>query len=140
VQQGDSSNRQLAEITGVPRSTVDYRVRRLHDAGVIAGYVLGLISDGLGLSTYKILVVVRGLKRGFKEKLFAYCAEQLYTAEFVHCLGTWDFEIGLQVPDEAEAQRYRDGIQKAFPKNIQEMMVVRIYNSRISRRYLAAEG
>lgn len=58
---GDLSHRQLALKLQIPLSTLDLRIRKLSERGVIAGHVLAVDPSKFGVQAFKLLIYGKGI-------------------------------------------------------------------------------
>ncbi|MFN8391275.1 MAG: Lrp/AsnC family transcriptional regulator [Bdellovibrionota bacterium] len=94
--------RQIAKTLRLPLSTVEYRIRKLEDNGVILGHSYKLAPPYFGLSKYRVLVSQARPTRDLRDKLLRFSAKQKYVSSFVHCVGNWDFELSIDLEQPAD--------------------------------------
>ncbi len=103
TQNGERSSRLLARQLSVPQTTIDYRLRKLEQNGVIVGYYNELQSASLGLQTFILLVCMKNIQSDLVEKFSKFCEQHQSVVILIHSLGSWDFEIGIEVESASEA-------------------------------------
>ena len=96
------SRRDLARLLNLPHTTLDTRVRKLEEAGVIAGYVYGMDIQKLGLSTSRILFSTKGSPQRIWEKVSEFGAREHNVLQLARSLGSWDYELLVETPTGRE--------------------------------------
>lgn len=94
-----ASRRQLAAALGTPPPTVDLRIRKLQEAGVICGYIYEVDCARLGMHSYVLLVYGRGVDVSLGAKIFEFAASHPAITQCYECLGSWDYELNVEVSD-----------------------------------------
>lgn len=90
----------LARFLRVSRETVQYRIRRLQDEGIIEGFVTLIDNRKVGMREYRIFFV---LKTASKEKAFLEDVKGLPGVATINiCAGSYDVHLALWVRDEEE--------------------------------------
>jgi len=108
------SNREIAKYLGSSPASVDRRVRRLRELNIIVGYFWRLHYRESQLSKYKLLVSVRDHSSQFCHELLRFCAEREGTSHFKECLGSWDYEVSVEVFTPGEAADFSSAFQSRF--------------------------
>jgi len=99
---GEVSNRKLAQLLGIPTSTIDLRMRRLAEKGIISGHMLAVDCTKYEMQAFKLLLYVKGLNTGLSKALHEFSEKHPNITYLIECLGTWDFEIGAEVSSTEE--------------------------------------
>lgn len=89
----------LARFLGMPLTTLRYRLGRLEDRKVIAGYGWGIPAPRFGMHNYKLLISERRPGESFQEEFFKFCQAHPNIIYHIRCVGPWSFEIGVQSDD-----------------------------------------
>jgi len=93
------SRRKLAQQTSLPLSTLEYRIKKLERAGVIVGYYYLINPAQIGIQSFLLLVGLKGVSAHFKQVFYKFCSEHPNIVVFIHNLGSWDFELVVEVED-----------------------------------------
>ncbi len=99
--QGSPAITHLSRVLGASNSTVDYRYKRLRNAEVIKGALYFADSRRLGVSMYLLLVYLKAVTPELKEKFFQFCRNHPHINFLIEFLGTWDYEVGVEVEEPA---------------------------------------
>lgn len=97
------SLRGLAGDVSAPVATVERRVRRLRELGVIAGIRHVLDVEQLGVHAFRLLVQVRGLCPHVRGEVLKFCTNHPNVTYLIESLGAWDFEIGVETWNAGDA-------------------------------------
>ena len=121
---GDRSHRDIAKALGMPASTVDLRVKRLTEKGVVAGYILGIDCTKYQYQAYKLLIYSRGSNPKISAQLQAFCERSANATYLIECLGEWDYEMGLEVGSHEEVSRIMQEIFEEFGSELNTIKVL----------------
>ena len=125
--QGLFSGRAIARVLGRPHVTVESRIRRLEKEGVIAGYWTLFDVSKLGYQTFKILVYAKGHQYALAEKLSGFAEDQPHISYLIECLGSWDFELGLDVESNGQVAQVTRAMIDACGSMINTIKVVPMF-------------
>ena len=94
----------LARLTGLAATSLSYRLDKLADLKVIRGQVYLLNAPLLGISTFRITIVEKGLSPTSRERLRRYMASHPNVCAVLSCAGSFDFEIRFEcmAPEQVE--------------------------------------
>ena len=93
------SLRELARFLGLPLATLDRRVRKLKEQGVIQGLFYDLNVDRIGIHSFRVLISIQGLSCPVRKELAKVCAQHPLVTYLIEALGSWDFEVGIETFD-----------------------------------------
>lgn len=125
--QPNLSHRELAEKIRIPFSTFHARTKALEQSGVLGGYTYFVDTKKIGYQMFELLVYAKGLNRELREQLYNFARAHSHTTYFVHCVGEWDFEIGLEVMDPLEANSFVQQIYETFGADIQTVKILPMF-------------
>jgi DNA-binding Lrp family transcriptional regulator len=91
------SRRELAMKVKIPLSTLELRIKKLEQRGVIPGYYYAVDSAKFGILGFKLLVYARGINPDLTAQLLRFCAAHHAVIYLIECFGNWDYEIGVEV-------------------------------------------
>lgn len=121
------SRRQVAQALGMPLSTVDGRVKKLEEAGVIAGYFYDVDAQKFGMEVATLLVFSKGLSRKSRDAVRKFadaCKNVTFTYE---CLGSWDFELNVDVSEGREISTISSNLSTALGNQVNSVKVLSKY-------------
>lgn len=134
----ETSGRAVARTLGKPHATVETRIRRLEKSGVISGYWYMVDPAQLGYQTHKLLVYAKGVSGSFSSRLLEFSKQHPNIVYFIEGLGSWDFELGLDVEHSQNAVAVTQQLLDSFGGSINTVKVVPLFNVFKWRQYPAA--
>jgi len=93
------SLRELARFLGLPLATVDRRVKKLREQGIIQGLFYDLNVDRIGVQSFRVLISIQGLSCAIRKEIAQVCATHPLVTYMIEVLGSWDLEIGIETFD-----------------------------------------
>lgn len=111
---GAESHRQIALRLKMPLSTFELRVRKLKDKGVIVGQILAVNCALFGMQAYKLLIYAKGMNIELAKALGRFSELHRNVVYFIECIGTWDFEIGVEVANPQEVTEIVQELYEEF--------------------------
>jgi Lrp/AsnC family leucine-responsive transcriptional regulator len=96
------SLRELGRELGIPSTTVDARMRRLRQVGVVVGYYNAIGSAPLQMQQYKLLITTNAASSSARVIIEKFAAQNVNVTHVIECIGSWDYEIGLEVDRGAD--------------------------------------
>ena len=95
------SNVELSKLLGRSRQTVDYRIERLEERGILLNYHCTVSYGRIGYRFYKVFLRLRNLpQRKIEFREFLYRLGNVYWIGV--CSGSWDILLGIFYRDEHE--------------------------------------
>ena len=91
------STRELAQQTGLPASTIAYRLAAFEKENLILGYFYQFDHAMLGLQSYLLLISAGGVGGHIYDQLRKFALTHPHVVMFGHCIGSWDFELQLLI-------------------------------------------
>lgn len=126
------SMRERALHLSVARGTVEARLAKLRERGILKGYVNFISARELGMQTYKLLLAMRGVRSALGAKVRAFCDAHPHVVSMIECLGSWDFEITIEVHAPADAVTLVEEISSRFANEMSDIHVLPIFHQTIS--------
>lgn len=129
------SLRTLGERLKLPHSTVGHRLSRLRERGVIVGSFWVMSALSLGLTEFRVLVSLRGLRAEIREGVFTFCRDHPQVTYLIEYLGEWQFAVGVLVPDAGAATQFVNQIYDGFGKAVRQVVLCLIHEEKKVRLY-----
>jgi DNA-binding Lrp family transcriptional regulator len=130
------SHHEIGRQLFLSRSTVDYRIRRMENDGVITGYLFLVSALSLGMLPYRILIGASSNRSLLKAKLLRYAREHPHVVNFSECLGSWDFEATVEVERPHEITPVVQEISQSFHPNVGTIQVIPLFRQLQSSHFL----
>jgi DNA-binding Lrp family transcriptional regulator len=115
---GTISHRQLSQRLNIPLSTMELRLRKLKQQGVIAGEIYGVDAAKFEIKTFKLLVYTKGLDGSLTDKIDQYCRLQPNITALIACVGSWGYEINVEVQHSEELSLIIQQLYEFFGNSI----------------------
>ena len=95
-------------------SSLQYRIDKLTERQIIRGKIYRLATDKVGIQTYRVLVVDRGMNEAQKthfRKVIAQCPNVLAA---LSCTGSWDYELRFETEDSRDLDTFCQSLYDTF--------------------------
>ena len=99
------SHRQLALKIQIPLSTVELRLAKLRERGIIAGEIYAVDAGKFNMESFKLLVYTKGLDAELSTRMFNFCSRHKNVTTLIDCLGSWGYEVNVEVVRPEEVTR-----------------------------------
>jgi DNA-binding Lrp family transcriptional regulator len=118
---------EIATKLGVSPSTIVRRVAALKEAGILLGDTYRVNAGVLGYSSYRVLITMKRLGADIRRRMIQFCDEELAIRIMVESLGSWDYELELEVLDNRDIKQLTGRLYEAFPQDIVSINVIPIF-------------
>lgn len=133
------SHRAMAQASGIARSTIEYRLKKLEEKGVILGYVYFINAAKIGMQAYKVLVYIKGLKEGVNASLYSFAMRHPNVVNFTRCLGSWDYEFTVEVQDPREMITFSRLLHDEFGGQLNSAQILPVFKQSQSANFMRWE-
>ena len=113
-----------ARALGMIPSTLERRISRLIKEEVIIGYYNSISGSIPQIERYKIILKLRGMSSTFKKAIDQFCLNTPYCTHLIECLGSWDYELGIEVPSGKDTISITNALYRDFSSEIVELEVL----------------
>jgi len=121
------SLKDLSRKLSIPSTTLDRRKRKFEKDGVIAGYHHRVDAAKFHMQVFKLLVYVKGINPHLNKKLFSFSKEHQSVVYFIECVGSWDFEVGVEVRNAKEITRVTQELYDHFQSDIRSIKIIPVF-------------
>ena len=108
-------------------STVSFRIKQLEKKGIISGYMTFSRMQDFGYNRFKALITVRNFSKSEEEKLLTFCQLHPNVYYYTKTLGSWNFELELDVKSPADYQQFLIDFRSQFSGSIQDIESLSIF-------------
>ena len=123
---GHPNGQTISEDTGMARQTVWNRIYDLQAVGVIVGYSYNLDPHKIGYIPYDLLIRTTTSSNDFKQKFYEYCASHPNVVGLTESIGSWQYEIRIEIKDLSDAARLAQELNRQFYGEINSVEMVAI--------------
>jgi DNA-binding Lrp family transcriptional regulator len=118
---------EIAGQLGVSPSTLVRRVAHLKEGGILLGDTYRINTDILGYSSYRLLITMKRLGADIRRRMIHFCDDALAVRIMVESLGSWDYELEVEVADNRYIKELTGHLYEAFPHDIVSLNVIPIF-------------
>lgn len=126
------SFRELARSLEMAHSSLNARIQAMVKNKLIVGYAYGLYTQRLGLHVYRVLIATAGLDLAELESFRKFCLKHPNIETLVETVGSWDFELLIEVPDAEQSRNVVQDVYQLLPGRVIRIELVTVF------RYLRA--
>ncbi len=130
-----STSAKLARVLGIPPSTVEYRIRKLRERGIIFADLHELRGSEVGLVNYLVLVGMKGLPAETHADFQAFLRESRVVSNLCSEVGCWDYRLGISVQSETELADFITALRDSFDDSIAAVQMLPLVGSRKVKDY-----
>jgi Lrp/AsnC family leucine-responsive transcriptional regulator len=112
---------ELSEKIGEAPTTVSFRIKQLERRGIIKGYFVFSGIEIFEYTRFKALISVRNSSQGEEERLLRFCQLHPNIYYYNKTLGSWNYEIEVDVKTPQEYQQFLIGFRSRFSNLIQDI-------------------
>jgi DNA-binding Lrp family transcriptional regulator len=120
------SVRDLAKASGAPPSTVQRHLQSMSRAEVLKGFLYRADFSQLGAVQFKLLLYTRGVSERLMKRLETFCVREKNVLRLIVCLGSWDYEIDIEVFDAALVLDFQERLFAEFGAELNSISSLQI--------------
>lgn len=124
-----SSIREIALKIAVPITTVQNRLKVLKEKKVLVGFAYEINPEKIGFMGYRLLIHAKALRKTLRERLYKYCSAHPHIFAIIECVGTWDYELKIEVESDAELHDLLGDLYEKFSTDILEIKTLRVFST-----------
>ncbi|MFA6213969.1 MAG: Lrp/AsnC family transcriptional regulator [Candidatus Micrarchaeia archaeon] len=118
---------EVSRRASAPATTISSRLRRLERTGIIEGYTTLSNLEMLGYSRFKAFITVRNFSRKDETRLLSFCQEHPNVYYFTKTLGSWNYEIEVDVKSPQEYQCFLMEFRSKFGSVVHDIESLSIF-------------
>ena len=124
------SYREVARMLSIPHSTLVHRMQQLHERNILRGFAYGVNAGVFGMQTYRLLIYMKQVSLAAKRELHSFCTTHRNVFAFIECLGSWDFEVKVEVESSEQLTEVMELLYERFGTTLQTIKVLTVLNTR----------
>lgn len=132
------SRRQLAQKLGMPLSSMELRIKKLEERGVITAHIYGVDSAKFGMQTFKLLIYSKGISREFSSELYAFAESHPRIVYLMECFGNWDYELNVEVENPEDIVGITQELYEKCGESVSSVKVLSKFRDRKSLMFPCA--
>lgn len=126
------SNSELAEMLDSTPTVIKYRIDRLKESGVIAGYRTEIDLPKIGMSFFKTQIFHQSFKQHAEEEFVEYCNAHQNITYVIRQIGDCKLELELEVNNFEHYSEIIKELRQRFPKFIGRVETLMIRKERFN--------
>ncbi len=123
---GAESLRNISSATGLPSSTIGYRIQALTKSGVITGFPYLVSPARLGMQVYRIQIASNTLSAEMHKSILRWCQQQRSIVSMMRLVGVWDYIMRCEVESPEQIGELTDSLQEAFGHVLRDWAVIAV--------------
>ena len=113
----------------ISQTTLRFRKKRLKEKHLLLGEFYQINAAEIGMQTHEVFLSAKGASQSLRESLFTFSKKHKYIVHFVSCLGEWDYEIGIEVPDNQTLLATLQEIAEKFGDQLVSMKTLSLFQN-----------
>lgn len=124
----DSYN-EVAHRLNIPFSTLTYRLKKLEQNRVITGHTYQVDASLYGMQMFEVLIYAKGITKNLRNEIFNFSKTHPNIVYFLHCIGEWDFELGVEMENAEEINGVVEELYERFGKDLVTVKILPLFRS-----------
>ncbi len=116
------SNSQIGKKVGLSRKVVEYRINKMEEEGIIAGYWTNIDAYKFGYDVYRYYLVLQNATPSIKEKMIQKLIEYENTWVVAKILGIYDITLVIWVKDVQKFYHFWDKFNEQYGDYLSEKL------------------
>ena len=122
--------RDVARSLGMPIASFLRRVRLLRERKILLGFGYRMNLDEIGVQQFRVLVFTNSCGPETEQTLLGFCGECPWVKVLTTCLGPWNFELEIDVMNQAGARDVASGIRSVLGEKVKKILLLPIFSHR----------
>lgn len=118
----------IATKIGLSPNTINYRVKKLIEGGVITDFTSIPSYPLLGLEWNIVLVKFKNFSSADEKKFLYFIEEHPYIDYYCKAVGKWDYQISILAKDQMHLRKILMDLRDVFKDTLQEYEALRVFN------------
>lgn len=119
---------ELARRLGLKIATLDQRVKKLKRQGIINRIGYNFKSSAVGVDRHRFLLTASSYSDKLRRQMFRFAASEKVVVSYLHLVGSWDFEIRVEVNSNKEAGLFGKKIASKFGDELSAVLSLPQYD------------
>lgn len=114
----------VARALAMSPSSLQYRIEKLTERNIIRGKIYRVANDKIGVQTYRVLIVDRGMNETQKALFRKAITQCPHVVAALSCTGSWDYELRFETEDSRELDVFCQSLYDTFGAAIDSIKVI----------------
>lgn len=123
----DVSLRDLSTQLKIPLTTIQQRVSALKKRGIIEGSIYQVDATKFGMQAFRFLIEAKSVNKKTRDALYEFSIKHPYICYCIDCLGSWDYELGVEVPRGDDAVETQQELYKRFGNELISVKILPLF-------------
>lgn len=124
-----ASLRDIAMAMKVPLTTAQNRVKKLSTQKIIVGHAYEVNPQQIGAQGFRLLIYTKAMHGKFRAEFRAHCEADPNIFAVIECVGSWDFELKVEVERAEELHQLTGKLYESFPRDLREIKVLTVFDT-----------
>ena len=125
----------LPRSLGLPKSTVEFRVRRLREQGILCGDMHEIRGEKIGLHNFILLVDMKGLTEETHRRFHQFVRKHRLVTYFSYEIGVWDYMVGVAAEQARDVGDLVERLHRQFGDAVSTVKSFPMFRARKVRDY-----
>jgi DNA-binding Lrp family transcriptional regulator len=118
------SMRSVARKLGIPVSTVEHRIAMMRQRGVLLGFYYEPVPSMFGMQAFRFLISTCGAPLDMTTRFERFCLRHPRVVFVIQAIGSWEYEIGIEVDDASLALEFASEISDFFGIHLRTLRTI----------------
>jgi DNA-binding Lrp family transcriptional regulator len=115
---------ELSRETGIPISSLEYRMKKLRASGVITNKIYAVTPAKFGMQTCSVLLCTSSINTQFHRELMFYASEHPHIVNLTRCAGAWDYIIQIEAERQEDFFLITRELKNKFAESINDFQLI----------------
>lgn len=117
----------ISKHLGLPNTTVEYRIKRLKEKGIIKGLNFVVDLSQFNVQVNHLLLTLRTTNDAFKKDLMTFCMKHKNIKSLIRSVGKWDIKLIAETERVEELSQTLDAIREKYGEYVSSVEAIPIY-------------
>jgi DNA-binding Lrp family transcriptional regulator len=125
---------EISQLTGLPRTTVEYRLKRLTEEKILLRHIYYISAQKLGFLVYRILIRSRGLCDETNKLVLAFAEKSSNVVAVAESIGAFECELTVEVASADQAVSIAEDLMLHLGESVEDIDILPVFSQSTSVR------